>query len=121
MKKMFKSILIAGFLVSAVVYAAETSKISVSRTSNLEKRLSVVLKDAEIPEVIKAIAGAFDYSIIIDESVRGKLASLEIKDIYFEDALDQICEFAGLAYQINGNIIMVDSKKNVKESGRFKQ
>lgn len=106
-------------MVSNLLYADEKSILSVTASGN--KKISVNLRDADISEVIKAIANAFKYNVLIDDSVKGKTVTVQLKDVNLEDALDQIMEFQGLSYQILGNTIMVDTAKNVKETNKFKQ
>ena len=105
----------------SVLQGMKPIALNVYPSANGERLLSMDLKDAEIIDVIKAVAKAYKYNVIADESVKGKTITIKLMDISVEDALDSISEFLNLSYDISGGTIMIDSLKNVREQGKFKK
>ena len=69
----------------------------------------------DIAKIIKLITTYTGVNIITHKSVRGRI-SLNLKDVYYEKALDLICKTNGLAYRKIGNTYVVAPPKELSEA-----
>jgi len=75
-----------------------------------EKRLfSIEVREADITDVLRALAQQSGLNIILGEGVSGKV-SVSFKDIPFRDALEIIIKANGLTYTIQNNVFWVGKK-----------
>ncbi|MBI5561501.1 MAG: type IV pilus secretin PilQ [Deltaproteobacteria bacterium] len=77
---------------------------------------TIEVRDAEISDVLRALAQQADMNIIIGEGVSGKV-TLSLRDIAFKDALEMVIKANGLMYTIRNNVFWVGRK--VDNSGEF--
>lgn len=70
---------------------------------------SIEVRDAEVSDVLRALAQQSGLNIIIGEGVEGKV-SLSFKDIPFKDALEIVIKSRGLMYTIQNNVFWVGKK-----------
>ncbi|EAX48927.1 type II and III secretion system protein [Thermosinus carboxydivorans Nor1] len=64
--------------------------------------------DAEVRDVLTALASVGRVSIVADDSVTGKI-TIQLRNIPFETALDLVTKTKGLTYYKTGNVIVVAS------------
>jgi type IV pilus assembly protein PilQ len=82
-----------------------------------EKRLfTIEVRDAELPDVVRALAHQSGLNVIIGEGVSGKV-TLSFKDISLKDALEAILRANGLGYALKNNVLWVGLKKDVSMVG----
>lgn len=75
-----------------------------------EKRLfSIEVREADMTDVLRALAQQSGLNIILGEGVAGKV-SVSFKDIPFRDALEMIIKANGLTYTIQNNVFWVGKK-----------
>jgi type IV pilus assembly protein PilQ len=82
---------------------------------DMETRLfSIEVRDAEVPDVLRALAQQSGFNMIIGDGVAGKV-SLSFKDIAFRDALEMIIKANGLMYTVRNNVFWVGKKVDVSD------
>lgn len=78
-----------------------------------ETRLfSIEVRDAEISDVLRALAQQSGLNIILGQGVEGKV-SLSFKDIPFRDAMEMVIKANGFMYTVQNNIMWVGRKVDV--------
>ena len=77
-----------------------------------EKLVNLAFTNAEIRDVLTALAGVGGTSIIADDSVSGKI-TLCLQDVPFDTALELVVKAKGLAYQQAGPVIVVASAEKL--------
>jgi len=83
-----------------------------------ETRLfSIEVRDAEIGDVLRALAQQSGLNIILGQGVEGKV-SLSFKDIPFRDAMEMVIKANGFMYTVQNNIMWVGRKVDLTEEMR---
>ena len=83
-----------------------------------ETRLfSIEVRDAEIGDVLRALAQQSGLNIILGQGVEGKV-SLSFKDIPFRDAMEMVIKANGFMYTVQNNIMWVGRKVDVTDEMR---
>ncbi|MBI5643918.1 MAG: type IV pilus secretin PilQ [Deltaproteobacteria bacterium] len=98
-------------LISQPVLAENADDVLLNET----RLFSIEVRDAEISDVIRALAQQSGLNIIIGEGVSGKM-SVSFKDIPFKDALQMIIKANGLSYTIQNNVFWVGKKVDFSDS-----
>jgi type IV pilus assembly protein PilQ len=80
-----------------------------SRIDNDTRVFSIEVRDAEVGDVLSALAAQSGFNIILGSGVEGRM-SLSFKEIAFSDALEIIIKAHGLTYTIRNNVFWVDKK-----------
>ena len=75
---------------------------------------TIEVREADIRDVLRALAQQNDLNIIIGEGVEGKI-TLTLKNITFKDALEVILRAYGLAYKVQNNVLWVGKEGDIKE------
>jgi len=70
--------------------------------------VSMDFTNTEVRDVLAALASVGETSLIVDDSVTGKI-TLHLADVPFTEALDLLTKAKGLAYQRLGSVIVVAS------------
>jgi hypothetical protein len=70
------------------------------------ERISIVLKDAEIKDVLKTFATLTNLNIVVDPKVTGKV-TLELRDVPWDQVIDLILKMNGYTYTIGERVIIV--------------
>lgn len=71
-----------------------------------EKLYSLSLREAEIREVLMALAKQTNFNIVVDPKVRGTV-TVDLKDVTLTEALDTLTDLVNVTYRIKQNIIRV--------------
>ncbi len=71
-------------------------------------RISLDLKDADIRDVLRTFAKLQHFNLVIDPEVKGSV-TVRLVDVRWEQALDVILRSNGLAYEIEGKIVRVET------------
>jgi type II secretory pathway component HofQ len=74
------------------------------------ERISIVLKDAEIKDVLKTFATLTNLNIVVDPKVTGKV-TLELHDVPWDQVIDLILKMNGYTYTIGERVIIVHPNK----------
>lgn len=88
---------------------APTAAQAVEKGRGAVELFSIEVRDADVSDVLRALAQQSGYNIIIGEGVDGKV-SLSFKDIPFKDALEIVIKSRGLMYTIHNNVFWVGKK-----------
>jgi len=89
--------------------------IDVKSAIDEEGRLfSIEVRDADIRDVLNALAQQTEINIITGEDVEGKV-SMSFKEITFKDALEMVIKANGLAYTIQNNVLWVGKDVDLSE------
>jgi type II secretory pathway component HofQ len=70
------------------------------------ERISIVLKDAEIKDVLKTFATLTNLNIVVDPKVTGTV-TLELRDVPWDQVIDLILKMNGYTYSIGERVIIV--------------
>lgn len=106
-----------------LISLSSTPALSAEPTKPLEKldeerRLfSIEVRDAEISDVLRALAQQSGLNIILGQGIEGKV-SLSFKDIPFRDAMEMVIKANGLMYTVQNNIMWVGKKVDVTDEMR---
>lgn len=79
--------------------------------------LSIEVREAEISDVLRALAAQSGLNIILGQGVEGKL-SLSFREVPFRDAMEMVIKAHGLMYTVQNNMMWVGRKVDV--SGEMK-
>lgn len=71
-----------------------------------ERLYSLSLREAEIREVLMALAKQTNFNVVMDPKVKGRL-TVDLKDVTLTEALDTLTGLLELTYSIKQNIIRV--------------
>jgi type IV pilus assembly protein PilQ len=107
MRKVDKSgiLLITLLLLLFAPLRAESSDIR-TRIDRDKRLFSIEVRDAEVSDVLRALAQQSGFNIILGEGVKGKV-TLSFTDIGFKDALEIIIKSRNLRYTIQNNVFWV--------------
>ncbi len=75
---------------------------------------SIEVRDADVSDVLRALAEQSGFNIILGEGVQGKI-SLSFKDIAFKDALEIIIKARGLGYTVQNNVFWVGKQVDLTD------
>lgn len=89
-----------------------------TRIENDRRLFSIEVRNAELPDVLRALAHQSGFNIILGEEVRGKV-TLSFKDIAFKDALEIIIKANGLTYTIQNNVFWVGKDVDTSDDIRM--
>ncbi|MFW6271556.1 MAG: type IV pilus secretin PilQ [Desulfosalsimonas sp.] len=79
-----------------------------------DQKVTLRLRDASVPAVLRAMARAADVNILINETVGGTM-SVNIKNIPWDNAFKGILDSRGLSWQWQGDIIRIKSMDDIKQ------
>jgi type IV pilus assembly protein PilQ len=68
--------------------------------------ISLSLRDAPLPEVLRTFARLAGFNLILDARVQGTVTA-ELKDVPWDQALDVILKTNGLAAEVDGRLWLV--------------
>jgi MSHA type pilus biogenesis protein MshL len=71
-----------------------------------ERLLTFSMRDADIREALLALAKTLNYNIVLDPEVSGK-ATIEVRRVTIEEALDALLTPLGLQYKIENNFFRI--------------
>ncbi|MCF8024872.1 MAG: hypothetical protein K9K82_05240, partial [Desulfobacteraceae bacterium] len=80
-----------------------------------QQKVTLHLRDAPVPAVLRAMAKAADQNILVNETVGGTM-SINIENIPWDDAFKGILESEGLTYGWKGDILRIKSMADLKRS-----
>jgi len=106
-------ILLSCVLLGAAYGAENASGAPLKREVRL---FSIEVRDAEIADVLRALAQQGEMNIILGADVAGKI-SVSFKDIGFKDAIEMIIKAHGLTYTVQNKILWAG--KRVDTSGEM--
>jgi len=107
-------------LISALLAPSSSSAQTAAPQGQLdqESRLfSIEVREADISDVLRALAQQSGLNIILGQGVEGKV-SLSFKDIPFRDAMEMVIKANGLMYTVQNNIMWVGRKVDVSDEMR---
>lgn len=83
--------------------------VETDRAAERGRLFSIEVRDADVSDVLRALAQQSGLNIVIGEGVDGKV-SLSFKDIPFKDALEIVIKSRGLMYTVQNNVFWVGKK-----------
>jgi len=107
-------------LISALLALPAPSAHSAAPQGQLDEEtrlFSIEVRDAEIGDVLRALAQQSGLNIILGQGVEGKV-SLSFKDIPFRDAMEMVIKANGFMYTVQNNIMWVGRKVDLTEEMR---
>lgn len=81
---------------------------------NAKKLISLSLKDVNIEDALKIISEASGYNVILDKDVSARV-TINLKDVPWQVALDNLLKTNDLTYKIKDNIIRIMTLGSVKK------
>ncbi|MEK6531725.1 MAG: type IV pilus secretin PilQ [Deltaproteobacteria bacterium] len=107
---MLCSAALASLSVPCPSFSAEDS---INRRTD-ERLYSIEVREADMGDVLRALAQQSGLNIILGEGVEGKV-SLSFKDVPFKDALDMIIKAHGLMYSVQSNVLWIGKKVDLTD------
>jgi type IV pilus assembly protein PilQ len=107
-------------LISALFALPAPSAHSAAPQAQLDEEtrlFSIEVRDAEISDVLRALAQQSGLNIILGQGVEGKV-SLSFKDIPFRDAMEMVIKANGFMYTVQNNIMWVGRKVDLTDEMR---
>src|SRR3972149_8807440 len=77
---------------------------------------TIEVKDAEVKDVLRALAKQNNLNIIVSEDITAK-ATFSFDRIKFKDALEVITKANGLNYVIQNNVLWIGKKEDIAKAG----
>lgn len=77
---------------------------------------SIEVKDADLKDVLRALAMQNNLNIIVGEDIAAK-ATFSLDKITFKDALDIITKAHGFSYVIQNNVLWIGKKEDIAKAG----
>ena len=77
---------------------------------------TIEVKDAELKDVLRALAKQNNLNIIVSEDITAK-ATFSFDRIKFKDALEVITKANGLNYVIQSNVLWIGKKEDIAKAG----
>ncbi|MEK6600118.1 MAG: type IV pilus secretin PilQ [Deltaproteobacteria bacterium] len=77
---------------------------------------TIEVKDAELKDVLRALAKQNNLNIIVGEDIAAK-ATFSLDKITFKDALEIITKTNGLSYVIQNNVLWIGKKDSIAKTG----
>ncbi len=112
------TVLLIPLLLSSTAVAAKEVKPGIkSIIANDSRLFSMEVRDAEVGDVLRALAQQSGFNIIFGKGVEGKI-TLSFSDIAFKDALEIIIEANSLQYTIKNNVFWVGTKVDYSDDMR---
>ena len=102
---------IAGSVAYAEVYNNIKAKIEGDTTV-----FTIEVKDAELKDVLRALAKQNNLNIIVGEDIAAK-ATFSLDKITFKDALEIMTKANGLSYVIQNNVLWIGKKEDIVKAG----
>src|SRR6056297_1061543 len=102
MKKKILIILLILFLVNMALFA---------------QKISFKAENAPISMVLKSICKKHDLNLVFGSGVTNKRITLDLQEVSLDIALDMIAKAAGVAYDKQGNTILVDKPSHISGTG----
>lgn len=104
-------ILLSVFVAEAETYNNIRAKIEGDTTV-----FTIEVKDAELKDVLRALAKQNNLNIIVAEDITGKV-TFSFDKITFKDALEIITRANGLNYVIQNNVLWIGKKEDIAKAG----
>ncbi|MEE8368489.1 MAG: secretin N-terminal domain-containing protein, partial [Thermoanaerobaculia bacterium] len=93
-------------------YDAATESLFDSQTGPTNARtylgapMTITVKDADIKDILRSFAEISGLNVVVQPGVRGRV-TVELKDVPWDQALEQILKINRLGYQLEGNIMRI--------------
>lgn len=84
-------------------------------SADMDKKISVNMKNADVKDLFNAIALASSTNIVLAKDIDGKV-SVFLNDVKLIDAIKSVTSNAGLNYEIENDIIYIYNKPSTKSS-----
>jgi type II secretory pathway component GspD/PulD (secretin) len=81
-------------------------QIEIRRLEKDEPLFSIELRNAEVSDFFRLIAHDYDFNILLDDKVSGKITA-SFTNISLEEALDNLAEMHGLLIEKKGSVISI--------------
>jgi type IV pilus assembly protein PilQ len=98
---------------SSLGYTQEKTIAAAESSPALPKLISLAFKDVNIEDALKVIAEASGLNIILDNDVRAKV-SINLKEVPWQIALDNLLKTNEFTYKKQGNIIRIITMETLK-------
>ena len=115
MRKSLKTFLflVFSFFISALLVQSAFSDPNQLTNNNF---ISLEARDADVKDVLRALAKQSGSNIIISEDVEGSV-TVSFDNISIQDALDIILRASNLAFVEHNNVVWIDQQENLAKSG----
>ena len=106
------------FLLSLIVLLTVCCRIE-SQTIQQPLRVSIILRDADIPIVLEMLFKATNNRVVVDKAISGSVSKLEMLDISWDLVLKTVCETCDLVIVIDkNNVYWIKNKPGTKRNSR---
>lgn len=106
------------FLLLLIVLLTVCGRIE-SQTIQQPLRVSIILRDADIPIVLEMLFKATNNRVVVDKAISGSVSKLEMLDISWDLVLKTVCETCDLVIVIDkNNVYWIKNKPGTKRNSR---
>ena len=88
------------------IQAFEPKTVGGQRKQYVGEPVSLSLKDADIRDVLRSFAQISGLNVVVQPGIRGTV-TVELENVPWDQALDQILKINGLGYELDGNIMRI--------------
>ncbi|HEY4707837.1 MAG TPA: type IV pilus secretin PilQ [Thermodesulfobacteriota bacterium] len=113
----FLCLVIAALLFLAPCLASAEINSRIASDTSDERLFSIEVREADISDVLRALAQQSGLNIILGEGVAGKV-SVSFRNIPFDKAMEMIIKANGLMYTVQNEILWVGKKVDVSDEMR---
>jgi len=113
----FLSLVIAALLLLVPCLATAELNSRIPSETSEERLFSIEVREADISDVLRALAQQSGLNIILGEGVAGKL-SVSFRNIPFNKAMEMIIKANGLMYTVQNEILWVGKKVDITDEMR---
>jgi len=82
--------------------------------------IDMTLKDADVVETLRSFSKIAGLNIVIQPGVSGRV-TVELHDVPWDQALEQILKINGLGYEVDGNIMRIASLETLSKEAQQQQ
>lgn len=82
--------------------------------------IDMTLKDADVVETLRSFSKIAGLNIVIQPGVTGRV-TVELHDVPWDQALEQILKINGLGYEVDGNIMRIATLKTLSDEAQQQQ
>jgi type IV pilus assembly protein PilQ len=86
----------------------------------LGEPMTITVKDADIKDILRSFAEISGLNVVVQPGVSGRV-TVELKDVPWDQALEQILKINSLGYQLEGNIMRVAPVSQLRQEAEEQQ
>lgn len=106
-------------LLSSGPAAGGPQRPGLERAPRADAKVSLKVKDADLRDVLGALASEGGLDLVVGEAVQGRV-SLSLRDARWPDAMMSVLQAHGLGYELEGTVLWVDTLEALAQNTRLR-